>query len=256
MAKPWVATFDGGELVFARQLGLKALGQVYGCCVEAVSTMYFPATSCEAGIEAEAFNSMLEKSTGHMRQEASRLGANAVLGCRVEWNRVDRTVETVSTYYASTLKISGTAVIDPSAPTDAIYLASVDPCEVFALRKANYDPVGLAIGRCTYYQVAWRQIPKMTTGLIQTWANEEVVELTQGPYAAREIAMGRMAEQARSAGGVGVVGVQVSTEVLPDGTLQGSNMSVTCRFMCVGTAIRRKPGPVEANSVAGVVPIN
>jgi uncharacterized protein YbjQ (UPF0145 family) len=255
MGKPWLANFNSGQLVIANQVGIRPLGQVYGCCVEKVSMLYFPIATSEVVVEAQAFDEMLTKCQAHLREEASRLGANAVFGCLIEWKRVDDLFPpNDATYFVSSLKITGTAVWDPSAPSNEVLLATADLPGVFALRKADYLPAGLAVGKCTFYQVAWQQSPN-TTGFLGTWANEEVVELTRGPYAAREIAMGRMSEMARSYGAVGIVGVSVATEVIPQGSLQSMGMAATCRFLCVGTAIRRKPGPAETISPIALVPL-
>ena len=256
MPKPWIATFNGGELVCANQVGLKPLGQVFGCAVRGVSTQFFPATSDEARIESEAFDPMLAESLARIRAEATQLGANAVVGCQVVWTRVDEKVEASDGYYPSTLKISGTAVLDIEARKGEFYIVPASPDEIMVLRRADYIPAGLALGRSTYYQTAWRQVPKMTGGAFSTWANEEVVELTRGPYVAREIAMGRMADMAKAAGAVGIVGVKIATEIHPAGTLQGSTMSVTTRFLCYGTAIRRKPGSIDPVSVTPIIPLS
>jgi len=44
--------------------------------------------------------------------------------------------------------------------------------------------------------------------------------------------------------------VKVTAEVYPAGTLQLGTMAATCRFLCIGTAIRRNPGPTEHASLA------
>jgi len=256
MPKPWIATLDGGELALANRLQIHPLGQVYGCSVQMVYNQYVPAVSSELVVEVEVFHEMLQRSLDHLRQEAASLGANGVIGIRIDWKAVDYMIAATAPNYGTSLMMTGLAVIDELAPKGAHYLAASTIDEVFALRKADYIPVGLAVGKSSYYQIAWRQVPKMTGGIFSTWANEEVTELTQGPYIAREIAMHRMSQAALAAGGTGIVGVEVAAEVLPEGSPLVGNMVAICRFLCIGTAIRRNPGPTEHASLAVALDIS
>jgi len=200
MPKPWIATLDGGELALANSLRIRPLGQVYGCSVQMVSAQYQPMVTGEIAIEVEVFHEMLQRSLDHLRQEALSLGANGVIGIRIDWKQVDYTIAVSPPNYGSSMMVTGLAVFDELAPKGVLYLAAATIDEVFALRKADYVPAGFAVGASSYYQIAWRQVPTMTGGIFSVWANEEITELTQGPYAAREIAMGRMSQAALAAG--------------------------------------------------------
>ncbi len=234
MASMWTGNLSSPELLALRQLGVEPLGQVYGASVQGVSSVLFPITTSEVKAEVAAFLEMLEACTASVREQAEKLGANRVLNCRLTHHL---SKEARGGYFPYKMELVGLASKDPAGPRNDCSLSAATPTEFVCLVNNGFDPCGLAVGFTAFYQVAWRQPPKK--GRFGTWANEEVSELTQGPYTAREIASNRMVDMAKRVGAAGVVGVNLTTNISTSGTLLGGNMSLLCRMMFIGTAIRR-----------------
>ena len=251
MTKVWVGTINARELYALSHVGIEPVGQVYGASVRAISTLYFPATTSEVHVEMEAFQQMLADCMASMNREADALGANGVIDCEIVQN-VNYEMQ-ASGFIILSMQIMGTGVIDRSYRGMSRYFAHINSGELIALRKGGYDACGLVVGTSSFYQVAWRQIPKL--GPFGFWANEEVYELTQGPYTARELAMSRMVTMARNCSGTGIVGVKVESQVIPTGSLTSGNMAALCRMRLVGTAIRSNGSYNSQVSVNVTVPV-
>jgi len=235
MAHPWIGTITPKEMVALAEIKIVPIGQVFGTSFRSISTLYFPTTSSEVRNEVEAFQMMLEDSMNSLRNQATQMGANGVIDMKmVHTVRVDQSAN--GSWLMSTT-IVGTAVSDQSRPQPELFTAGISANDIVMLRRAGFEPCGLVVGNSSYYKVAWRQIPKV--GPLGFWANQEVSELTEGPYIARELAMTRMGEMARACGGSGIIGVTTESEVQTFGTLTAGNMAAFCRMRLTGTAIRR-----------------
>ena len=88
---------------------------------------------------------------------------------------------------------------------DGVFTSDFSVNEFLLVRKAGFEPVGLAVGSCIYHlgiqYGAWGQ-------------NQELDVLSQAMYHARELAMTRMREEARDMGADGVVGVRLTVKRL------------------------------------------
>jgi uncharacterized protein YbjQ (UPF0145 family) len=95
-------------------------------------------------------------------------------------------------------------------------------------------------------------VPTWTTQSVTTggffsgsWQNQELPDYTQALYTARELAMGRMEEEARAVGADGVVGAGVEVEVKPR-EIESNNqhrIDILYHFTAVGTAVTRDSSP-------------
>jgi uncharacterized protein YbjQ (UPF0145 family) len=91
-----------------------------------------------------------------------------------------------------------------------------------------------------FYVVPGRQTRRATTGWQRYQPNQELVDFTQGVYAAREMALGRASAQAHDLGGGGLIGVHLDhgieiREVDGSGNNKREDLIVT--FHILGTAI-------------------
>jgi uncharacterized protein YbjQ (UPF0145 family) len=104
------------------------------------------------------------------------------------------------------------------------------------LRKAGWDPLGFAFGNCSWLQVAGWQTWNASSGFMQP--NVELTDYTQGVYTSREIAMGRLQQEALAIGALGVVGVKIfpKLELVELGNNQNAR-GLIVQFMIYGTAI-------------------
>ena len=132
-----------------------------------------------------------------------------------------------------------------------LFLSNLSGADFWMLRQAGYCPVGLAIGNCAYYRVgdpaiarrANRWTPDQSSPLGMGFGvNMERSDYTHGLYNARNIAVGRMEDEARAVGAEGVVGVTVEVDTRSGGSADGQTMDMFCHFVVIGTAIARQPG--------------
>ena len=83
--------------------------------------------------------------------------------------------------------------------------------DYWKLRQAGVQPCGLvASSSCFFIR---RGMMARSNQLFNFAANEEIPEFTQGVYAARETALGRVTDQARELGAEGVVGVNIEHSI-------------------------------------------
>ncbi len=124
----------------------------------------------------------------------------------------------------------GTAVSDArrSSATHPrqFFTSDLSGKDLYLLHQAGYRPLGLVMGCCVYH-VAHRSFGQWARSQRQ---NVEMQNVTEALYDARELAMGRMQEEALSYGADGVVGV--STSERPH--VWGSNV---IEFFAIGTAV-------------------
>ena len=110
--------------------------------------------------------------------------------------------------------------------TGALFTSDLSVNEFLLIKEAGFHPRGLVVGSSIYHI-------GLTT---KSWsASQEVQSLTQAMYAARELAMARMEEEATVLGADGVVGVRLDVGFYEWG--RG-----TAEFLAIGTAVAAEDG--------------
>ncbi|HZT95780.1 MAG TPA: heavy metal-binding domain-containing protein [Chloroflexota bacterium] len=175
---------------------------------------------------------------GRLREEAERVGADAVVGVRLkraafEWasNMIEYTA------IGTAVKVRGHRGAEVPALTD------LSGQEFWKLLQAGYWPVGIAGGDCVFYQIAsWatRSLNWFTGG----FANQELQDYTAGLITARQLAAGDMADEGKRMHASGIVGVTIQQhqseyEVEAYG---GRRTDMIFTFHLLGTAIVRFAG--------------
>lgn len=203
------------EFMLGSHLGLQPLTQVMGSCVYQVGWQYTRELIYSRGLSlyqeldviTEAFNEARGRALSRMSQEAQLAGADAVVGVRLRNGRYDWAADSVE------FAVFGTAVRDPTASRrgEAV-LTDLSLQDYWKLKQAGVEPCGLVAATSCFF-VATSPETQMMSGLAGRFAfpeNQELVAYTQGVYAARETALGRLTEQVRDARGDGVVGVNIT----------------------------------------------
>jgi uncharacterized protein YbjQ (UPF0145 family) len=109
---------------------------------------------------------------------------------------------------------------------DALFTSDLSVNEFLLIKEAGFHPRGLVVGSSIYHI-------GLTT---KSWsASQEVQSLTQAMYAARELAMARMEEEADVLGADGIVGVRLDVGFYEWG--RG-----TAEFLAIGTAVSAEDG--------------
>src|SRR5271157_4950494 len=122
---------------------------------------------------------------------------------------------------------AGTARLEQNR--SGLFTSDLSVNEFLLVRQAGFQPLGLVIGSSIYHigyqQAQWKK-------------SQEMNVLSQAMYAARELAMTRMEEEAEQLDADGIVGVRLDV-----GRYEwGADMA---EFIAIGTAIKHKGGKVH-----------
>jgi uncharacterized protein YbjQ (UPF0145 family) len=241
------------EFALGEASGLRPVAQVMGSSIYHVGWQQSPGVwagwqvggvSQELVTLSEAWNTARRRAFSRLAQEATLLGAHAVVGVRLNVGRHDWAAGAIE-YVAV-----GTAVrIDGAAPAEPV-LTDLSGQEYFLLRKAGYRPLGVVGATSVLYVVSgWQQ--RQAQGMFSSWANQELRDFTQGVYDARELALGRVSADARSQGAAGMVGVTLAHSVeereASSGGSSRTDLIVTVHVL--GTSIA-----AETETVSAVTP--
>lgn len=215
------------EFLLVREAGFEPLGLVLGTSIYHIGFQYANMTqSQELGVLTQAMYAARELAMGRMEAEADALGADGVVGVRLE-----------ITHYAwgqniAEFKAIGTAVraadgTSHRTPQGKPFTSDLSGQDFRTLLAAGYRPVALTMGTCVYHVgiQSMRQWFSQMAG-----QNIEMANYTQGLYDARELAMERMQAEAEGVGAMGIVGARIVEDN------HGWDAHVI-EFFAIGTAI-------------------
>lgn len=254
--KPFfTSNFSVSELVLTRECGFKPVGQVMGSSVYNIGWQWTPASSGswypssqELEVVTAAHYKARHLALNRLRQEAALLGADGVVGVRLDMGRFEQEAGMLE------FVAIGTAVRRTDAPPTQgqPFLSDLSGQDHWALREAGYRPVGFCLGNCTWYQVASYHTQQAQVGGFfgGSWQNQELLDYTQAVYTARELAMQRMSHEARDVKAEGIVGVTLSPHIEQRHVEQGENRpsrrDLIVSFTAIGTAIAHDPNAAPA----------
>ena len=136
---------------------------------------------------------------GRLLEQVRQLGADGVVGVRIVVDHSGHHAEFIA---------MGTAVRARTGDwrvNGQPFTSDLSGQDLWALVRAGYRPTALVMGCCVYH-VAHQSLGQW---LGKIGNNCEMPNFTQALYDARELAMERMQAEAKSVGGVGVVGVHI-----------------------------------------------
>jgi uncharacterized protein YbjQ (UPF0145 family) len=179
----------------------------------------------EMDVLTQAMYHARELAMTRMEEEAEQLGADGIVGVRLEVGRYEW-----GEHLAEFLAV-GTAVRHREGQLHRTaqgrpFTSDLSGQDFYTLLQAGYRPVGLVMGNCVYH-VAHQGLRGWFKQIGQ---NQEMPNYTQALYDARELAMERMEAEGDALQARGVVGVQL----LERSHGWGSHV---IEFFAVGTAI-------------------
>ncbi|MBN9500871.1 MAG: hypothetical protein BGO01_00675 [Armatimonadetes bacterium 55-13] len=193
------------EFALVRQAGFVPLGLVMGSSIYHVGIQlrgFYQ--NQELDVLTQAMYEARELAMTRMEEEADLLGADGIVGVRLE---VTRYVwgESMAEFMAI-----GTAIRHDSGGNfrtngNRPFTSDLNGQDFWTLLKTGYRPVSMVMGTCVYH-VAHQGIMQ---SLKQIGRNMEMPNYTQALYDARELAMSRMQAEAEREDAAGIVGVQV-----------------------------------------------
>jgi uncharacterized protein YbjQ (UPF0145 family) len=187
------------EYAVAHASGLTPIAQIMGSSVVQHGWQNYGWSSYQGGISempsfAAPWNLSRQRSFDRLRQEAQFAGADAVIG--IEMTTQAFLGEPGNVEYV----VFGTAVREntPEPRTGAEpRMCAMSGQDVVKLRRIGAETVGV-VGHTSVVCVALSGWANQMMG--SWWGNQEMVEVTQGVYAARRLAMDEVSRQANAAG--------------------------------------------------------
>jgi uncharacterized protein YbjQ (UPF0145 family) len=245
-----------GDFALCHQLGLRPLSQVMGSSIYQVgyqTTTQWPSAMggglmFELETLSEAWNDVRGRALSRLAQEASHVEADAVIGVEMQTNEHDWAQSSIECV------VIGTAVrhdnradrADPAQQATARkaesrrggpVLTELSVADYVKLAQAGIEPLGIVAWSSVFFVAASYATQMLRSGAFTQ--NQEMTEFTQGVYGAREVAVGRMTEQAVALNASGVVGVRIGHAIqstsLGGGRYERGGLMVT--FHVIGTAI-------------------
>src|SRR6266704_4635085 len=214
------------EFLLVREAGFDPVGLVIGSSIYHIGYQFVGwRQNQEVNVLSQAMYHARELAMTRMEEEADALGADGIVGVRLEVTQHEWG-ESLAEFVAI-----GTAIRARSGQTyrnvrGLPFTSDLSGQDFWTLLRAGYRPVGMVMGNCVYH-VAHQG---MGQWLKQVGQNVEMTNYTQALYDARELAMERMQAEAISLGAQGVVGTQIHERSHGWG-------SHIIEFFAVGTAV-------------------
>jgi uncharacterized protein YbjQ (UPF0145 family) len=214
------------EFLLVKQSGFEPLGLVLGSSIYHIGFQQSSwSQNQEMGVLTQAMYHARELAMTRMEEEADQLGADGVVGVRLNIGRYEWGAD-----LAEFIAI-GTAVKHRGgelhrAPNGRPFTSDLSGQDFSTLLRSGYRPVGLVMGNCVYHvahqglRAAWKQIGR----------NQEMPTYTQALYEARELAQERMQAEANELQAGGIVGASISERSHGWG-------SHVIEFFAIGTAV-------------------
>ena len=214
------------EFLLVREAGFDPLGLVVGSSIFHIGFQQSRwSKSQEMTVLSEAMYSARELAMTRMEEEADSLGADGIVGVRLDIGRYEWG-ENLAEFIAIGTAIKHREGELHRAPNGRPFTSALSGQDFWTLLASGHRPVGMVMGSCVYH-VAHRG---MLQSLRQMGRNVELPNFTQALYDARELAMERMQAEAEAVQAEGIVGVQLNERSHGWG-------SHVVEFFAVGTAI-------------------
>jgi uncharacterized protein YbjQ (UPF0145 family) len=232
------------EFLLVKQAGFDPLGLVIGSSIYHIG---YQQSSWKQSMEMEVLSQAMyqarELAMTRMEEEADQLGADGIVGVRLDIGRYEW-----GQHLAEFIAI-GTAVKHRDgemhrAPNGRPFTSDLSGQDFWTLLASGHRPVGLVMGSCVYHVAHQGMLATMK----QAGQNVEMPNFTQALYDARELAMERMQKEGEELQAEGIVGVQLQERSHGWG-------SHVIEFFAVGTAIvpsegaRTLPEPIPTISL-------
>ncbi len=214
------------EFLLVKQAGFDPLGMVVGSSIYHIGYQQSNWNqNQEMAVLTQAMYHARELAMTRMEEEAEQLGADGVVGVRLDIGRYEWGAD-----LAEFIAI-GTAVKHREgelhrAPNGRPFTSDLSGQAFWTLHASGYRPVGMCMGSCVYH-VAHQGLRGF---LRSAGRNVEMTNYTQALYDARELAMQRMQAEAQEVQAEGIVGVQLTERSHGWG-------SHVIEFFAVGTAV-------------------
>jgi uncharacterized protein YbjQ (UPF0145 family) len=233
------------EFLLVKQSGFEPLGLVLGSSIYHIGFQQAMWNqSQELGVLTQAMYHARELAMTRMEEEADQLGADGIVGVRLDIGRYDWGAD-LAEFIAVGTAVKHRAGELHRAPNGRPFTSDLSGQDFATLLRAGYRPVGLVMGNCVYH--VGRQ--GMLASLKQVGRNVEMPNYTQALYEARELAMERMQRETDELQANGIVGARIVERSHGWG-------SHVIEFFAIGTAVVTIAVDHEIEQPAMVLPLS
>jgi uncharacterized protein YbjQ (UPF0145 family) len=214
------------EFILIREAGFDPVGLVMGSSIYHIGFQFSGLLqNQEMDVLTQAMYHARELAMTRMEEEAEVLGADGIVGVRLDVNRYDWG-EGLAEFIAIGTAIRHREGEHYRTSKNRPFTSDLSGQDFWTLLRAGYRPVSLVMGTCVYH-VAHQGLLK---SLKQVGRNVEMENYTQALYDARELALSRMQAEAEDESADGIVGAQVKESSHGWG-------SHVIEYFAVGTAV-------------------
>jgi uncharacterized protein YbjQ (UPF0145 family) len=194
------------EFLLVLEAGFDPLGLVVGSSIYHIGYQQANWTqNTEMSVLSQAMYQARELAMDRMEEEAHQMGADGIVGVRLEVNHKEW-----GQHVAEFVAI-GTAVRHRGDPArfknkqGRPFTSDLSGQDFYILLRSGYKPLGMVMGTCVYH-VAHQSLGASLKNMTQ---NVELTQYSQAMYDSRELAMERMQSEAEALGAKGIVGANI-----------------------------------------------
>ena len=215
------------ELLLVKEAGFDPVGLVVGSSIYHVGYQQSAwSQNQEMTVLTQAMYHARELAMDRMEEEAHQLGADGIVGVRLEVNHKEW-----GDHIAEFVAI-GTAVRHRNDTNryknkhGRPFTSDLSGQDFYILLRSGYRPLGMVMGNCVYH-IATQSFGSFMRSMSQ---NVELTQYTQALYDSRELAMERMQKEAEDLGAKGIVGANIHERTHAWG-------AHVIEFFAIGTAV-------------------
>ena len=214
------------EFLLVREAGFDPIGLVMGSSIYHIGFQFSGFyQSQEMEVLTQAMYEARELAMTRMEEEADVLGADGIVGVRLDVTRYEWG-ENLAEFMAIGTAIKHRQGERYRTPDNRPFTSDLSGQDFWTLLRTGYRPISLVMGNCVYH-VAHQGLRQ---SLKQVGRNTEMQNYTQALYDARELALSRMQAEAEAESAEGIVGAQVKESSHGWG-------SHVIEYFAVGTAV-------------------
>ncbi|MCL4509205.1 MAG: heavy metal-binding domain-containing protein [Chloroflexi bacterium] len=215
------------EFLLVKEAGFDPVGLVVGSSIYHVG---FQAAmwnrNQEMTVLTQAMYHARELAMSRMEEEAMALGADGIVGVRLEVSHKEWGQNIAEFVAIGTAVVHRNEALRFRNKEGKPFTSDLSGQDFYVLLRSGYRPLGLVMGNCVYH-VGQRGLGTLFRNMGR---NVELEQYTQALYDSRELAMERMQQEGERLGAAGIVGADIHERTHAWGPS-------VIEFFAIGTAV-------------------